>query len=137
MSLIKMSPSSIIHHQSSIISQLIDCLTLKQGWISQISLISNYDHGYNNNNRRALLQRPPLRGWPNKCFNSLWAQDNSNDIYEAGCDDDKLLLLHLGNKNENIAIKTSHEITKITNIENVIMQGEYLGVYSAPNHQIG
>ena len=37
-------PSSIIHHQSSIISQLIDCLTLKQGWISQISLISNYDH---------------------------------------------------------------------------------------------
>ena len=31
-------------HQSNIISHLIDCLPLKQGLISQTSLISNYDH---------------------------------------------------------------------------------------------
>ena len=37
-------PSSIIHHPSSIISHLIDCLPPEQDWISQSSLISNYDH---------------------------------------------------------------------------------------------
>ena len=42
---VKMSqPSSIIRHQSSIISNLLHCLTLEQGWVSQTSIISNYDH---------------------------------------------------------------------------------------------
>ena len=36
-------PSSIIYHQSFIIRHLIDCLPLEHGWISQTSLISNYD----------------------------------------------------------------------------------------------
>ena len=35
--------SSIIHHLLSIISRLIYFLPLEQGWISQTSLISNYD----------------------------------------------------------------------------------------------
>ena len=37
-------PSSITHHPSSIISHLIDCLPPEQDWISQSSLIPNYDH---------------------------------------------------------------------------------------------
>ena len=36
--------SSIRHHQSSIISHLINFHPLEQGWMSQSSLISKYDH---------------------------------------------------------------------------------------------
>ena len=38
------SPDTVQRHQSSIISHCIDCLPLEQGWISQTSKISNYDH---------------------------------------------------------------------------------------------
>ena len=58
-----------------------------------------------------------------KCFDSLWAQDCTNDLYDAGCDDDKLVLLHLGTLNANVAMKTTHGITRRINIGNVIMQG--------------
>ena len=62
-----------------------------------------------------------------KCFDSLWAQDCFNDLFEAGCDDDKLVLLHLGTKNANIAIKTRHGITNRETIHNIIMQGGVFG----------
>ena len=42
-----------------------------------------------------------------KCFDSLWAQDCKNDLYEAGCTDDKLFLLHQGTLNASVAVKTS------------------------------
>ena len=43
-----------------------------------------------------------------KCFDSLWSQDCLNDLYEAGCIDDKLVLLQLRTLNANVAKKTSH-----------------------------
>ena len=42
-----------------------------------------------------------------KCLDSLWAQDCINDMYNAGCTDDKLVLLYQGTQNSNIAVKTS------------------------------
>ena len=51
-----------------------------------------------------------------KCFDSLWTEDCINDLYEAGCHDDKLVLLHLGTNNANVAIKTSQGITRRVNI---------------------
>ena len=62
-----------------------------------------------------------------KCFDSLWAEDCINDLFEAGCNDDKLVLLHLGTQNANIAIKTPHGLTKREIIQNIIMQGGVFG----------
>ena len=46
-----------------------------------------------------------------KCFDSLWAQECINDLWDAGCRDDKLKLLALGNKNASVAIQTPGGIT--------------------------
>ena len=62
-----------------------------------------------------------------KCFDSLWAQDCLNDLYDAGCVDDKLVLLKLGTRNANVAIKTFQGITQRVNIQNIIMQGGVFG----------
>ena len=62
-----------------------------------------------------------------KCFDSLWAQDCVNDLYDTGCTDDKLVLIWLGTKNANVAVKTPHGISERVNIDNIIMQGGVLG----------
>ena len=62
-----------------------------------------------------------------KCFDSLWAEDCINDLFEAGYNDDKLVLLHMGTQNANIAIKTPHGLTKREIIQNIIMQGGVFG----------
>ena len=78
---------------------------------------------------------------------SLWVQDFINDLFDAGCDNDKLVLLHLGTHNTHIAVKTTHGITKRETINNAIMQGGVFGslqctasidkfvkqIYSRPN----
>ena len=60
-------------------------------------------------------------------FNSLWAQEVLNDLYEARCTDDKLVLLHQGTLKERDAVEMSHGISGQTDIENVIMQGGVFG----------
>ena len=62
-----------------------------------------------------------------KAFDSLWAQECINDLYDAGCNDDKLVLMHLENQNAKVAIKTSSGMTKREAIKNVIMQGTVTG----------
>jgi hypothetical protein len=58
-----------------------------------------------------------------KCFDSLWAQECINDLWDAGCKDDKLKILALGNENANVAVKTSGGMSIRENISNIIMQG--------------
>ena len=62
-----------------------------------------------------------------KVFDSLWAQECINDLYDAGVHDDKLVLLHLENQNAQVAVKTSSGITSRETIHNVIMQGTVTG----------
>ena len=62
-----------------------------------------------------------------KCFDSLWAQEVINDLYEAGCTDDKLVLIHQGLLKVRVAVKMSHGISERIDIENVIMQGGVFG----------
>ena len=62
-----------------------------------------------------------------KCFDSLWAEDCISDLYDAGCRDDKLVLLYKGTQNANIAVKTSHGISDRQSIQNIIMQGGVFG----------
>lgn len=58
-----------------------------------------------------------------KCFDSLWAQECINDLWDAGCRDDKLNILALGNEYARVAIKTPGGTTRRENIQNIIMQG--------------
>ena len=48
-------------------------------------------------------------------------------LYNAGCVDDKLVLLYQGTKNANIVIKTPFGLSDWENIQNVIMQGGLFG----------
>ena len=40
-----------------------------------------------------------------KCFDSLWLSECLNDLYDAGLDNDKCVLLQKFNQHANIAIK--------------------------------
>ena len=52
-----------------------------------------------------------------KCFDALWVEECINDVFEAGLDNDKLVLLYLENQNANIAIKTPEGKSDRTNIK--------------------
>ena len=58
-----------------------------------------------------------------KAFDSMWAKDCLNDLYDVGCVYDKLALLEMGTKKARVAIKTSKGITDRISIKNIIMQG--------------
>ena len=62
-----------------------------------------------------------------KCFDSLWTYECINDLYDSGLQNDKLAVLFAINKNAQVAIKTSHGMTKRVNIPNIIMQGTVWG----------
>ena len=64
-----------------------------------------------------------------KCFDALWVEECINDVFEAGLDNYKLVLLNLENQNANIAIKTPEGKSDRTNIKNIIMQGTVLGSF--------
>ena len=60
-------PSSVVHHPSSIISHFIDCLLPEQGWpeFPNLKIWTLQTDNRQQTLWRALLQRPPLRRWPN------------------------------------------------------------------------
>ena len=58
-----------------------------------------------------------------KCFDSLWHQECINNMWDAGCQDDKLHILAMGNQTANVAIKIPGGQTERVTISNIIMQG--------------
>ena len=58
-----------------------------------------------------------------KCFDKLWLQNTTNDLFEAGLKNDKLNLLYLENTNTKVAIKVNNSITRTINMKNIEMQG--------------
>ena len=62
-----------------------------------------------------------------KCFDALWVEECINDLYDAGLDNDKLVLLFLENQNAKIAVKTNGGLSNRVNIRNIIMQGTVWG----------
>ena len=74
-----------------------------------------------------------------KCFDALWVEECINDVFEAGLDNDKLVLLYLENQNANIAIKTPEGKPDRTNIKKIIMQGTVWGSFlcTATMDQLG
>ena len=62
-----------------------------------------------------------------KCFDNLWLEECCNNIFEAGVQDDKLVLIYEGNINNNVAIKTPAGLTNRVNIKNIVSQGSTMG----------
>ena len=62
-----------------------------------------------------------------KCFDSLWAQECINTLYEYGIKNDKLVLLYKETKNALIALKIASGLTKRESIRNIPMQGSVFG----------
>ena len=42
-----------------------------------------------------------------KCFDTMWAEETLNDLYDLGFKNDKLSLLALGDEHASVAMKTS------------------------------
>ena len=47
-----------------------------------------------------------------QCFDSLWQEEVTNDLYEAGVTDDKLSLLYKITQNNKVAVKTSQGLSQ-------------------------
>ena len=62
-----------------------------------------------------------------KCFDKLWLEETLNDLYEAGLDNENIVLLYKLNKNNSISVKTPYGLTERFNVENIIMQGTVFG----------
>ena len=62
-----------------------------------------------------------------KCFDSLWAQECINTLYEYGLQNDKLVLLYEETRNAMIAKKTANGLAKRENLQNIIMHGSVFG----------
>ena len=54
------------------------------------------------------------------CFDSMWYEEVTNELYDAGIRDDKLALLAKINESNKIAIKTPVGLTKRENIRKII-----------------
>ena len=62
-----------------------------------------------------------------RCFDALWVDECISDVYDAGLDNDKLVLLYLENQNARISIKNQERKSERMEINNIIMQGTVWG----------
>ena len=62
-----------------------------------------------------------------QCFDSLWQDEITNNLYEAGIKNDKLALLQKLNETNKVAIKTPHGISQRKVVKKIICQGEPWG----------
>ena len=55
------------------------------------------------------------------------ADEITNELFEAGVNDDKLALLHKINEVNNIRVKTSAGLSDVKTVKNIICQGDPWG----------
>ena len=69
-----------------------------------------------------------------QCFDSMWQDEVTNDLYEAGIQNDKLSLLYKINQVNRVAVKTPHGLSQRKTTENIICQGEPWGPIESSLH---
>ena len=62
-----------------------------------------------------------------KCFDKLWLQKTTNELYEAGMTNNQLNLLFIENRNAKVAIKVNNQITRRVNMSDLELQGSVWG----------
>ena len=60
-------------------------------------------------------------------FDSIDLQEALSDIYDAGVDDDMLVLLHLANEEIHMSVKTPHGLTDRQALKDLVLQGDTWG----------
>ena len=58
------------------------------------------------------------------CFDSMWFEEVTNELYEAGIRNDNLALIAKINESNDIAIKTPVGLTRRENVQKIICQGD-------------
>ena len=61
------------------------------------------------------------------CFDSMWYEEVTNELYEAGIQNDKLALIAKINESNDIAIQTPLGLTRRENVKRIICQGDPWG----------
>ena len=69
-----------------------------------------------------------------QCFDSMWQDEVTHDLYKAGITDDKLSLLYKINQVNRVAVKTPHGLSQRKTAENIICQGEPWGPIESSLH---
>ena len=62
-----------------------------------------------------------------QCFDSIWLQEATNDLYDSGLTSRNLNLIFEGNRNTQMCVETHFGRSSRTELENVVMQGSVLG----------
>ena len=62
-----------------------------------------------------------------KCFDKIWLEDSLIDLFEAGLNNDNLVLPHKANVKNSVAVKTAFGKTDRFDITNNILQGTKFG----------
>ena len=62
-----------------------------------------------------------------QCFDSLWLEECTNDLFDAGITDDNLALIYKMNSRNQVAVKTPFGITERKSVEKIVLQGEVFG----------
>ena len=62
-----------------------------------------------------------------KCFDKMWYEETANDLYKAGVQNDKFILIANSNKECQVAVKTPWgSLTSRRTLHNIEMQGTVL-----------
>ena len=62
-----------------------------------------------------------------QCFDSLWLQEATNDLYDSGLTSRNLNIIFEGNRQTQMCIETNFGRSGRTELKNVVMQGSVLG----------
>ena len=62
-----------------------------------------------------------------QCFDSVWLDEATNDLYDSGVKSCNLNLIHEGNKKTRMCVETRFGRSKRVELTNVVMQGSVLG----------
>ena len=62
-----------------------------------------------------------------QCFDSMWWEETSNDLWDKGVEDDKFALISLMNKECDVAVKTLVGKSERFTLDKIEMQGTVLG----------
>ena len=58
-----------------------------------------------------------------QCFDGMWLEEVTNDLYEAGVKNRNLALIYEANKTNQVAVKTPLVLTDRIEVNNIVMQG--------------
>ena len=61
-----------------------------------------------------------------QCFDGMWLEEVTNDLYEAGIKNRNLALIYEANKTNQVAVQTPHGLTEKIQIGRIVMHGETL-----------